>query len=59
MFELVIEYYNGVTSRFFRDTKEEIEEIVGKLWTDDADFTICYPDFPFYVFWEDRFDFGW
>ena len=59
MYRLVIEFDNGCIEEHFFETKEEVENEVDFQWTEEADFSIGCTGFPFLIFWEDRYEFGW
>ena len=59
MYKLIIEFENGCIEEHIFNTKEEVEEEVEFQWAEVIDFYIGTTDSPFFVFWEDRFDFGW
>lgn len=58
MFDLMVETPTRI-DHYFADSKEEIEDLVVKLWSDEADFSVALTELQIFCDWEDRFDFGW
>ena len=61
MYTVIFEFSDGHTAAYSCDTKDEIERMVDSISSlyEDVEIVIGTNDESLYVFWEDRFDFGW